>query len=172
VGRGQGQAAEPVIEEVVDALRVYLGDSLRGIALFGSRARGDARPESDWDLLVVADGLPSSLLDRSRMLRQVLRLQALAQQLGFEEHVRSDYGDAGRWITPWELFGEQDARRAIAIARAAMAGSAWIHAQSGAGRYPRAARRAGTRPPRHPYPVFTVTDPGVHVALIFAFTVE
>ncbi len=34
------------------------------IWLFGSRARGDAGPESDWDLLVVVpDGLSDSALD-------------------------------------------------------------------------------------------------------------
>jgi predicted nucleotidyltransferase len=60
------------VKEVVEALREHLGASLRGVVLFGSRARGDARPESDWDLLVVADGLPASLLGRSRMLRDTL----------------------------------------------------------------------------------------------------
>ncbi len=63
---------EHPVQEVVAALRAYLGDSLLGVALFGSRARGDNRPESDWDLLVLADGLPASLLARSRMLRSAL----------------------------------------------------------------------------------------------------
>ena len=32
--------------------------------LFGSRARGDARPDSDWDLLaVVEDGVPEEMTD-------------------------------------------------------------------------------------------------------------
>ena len=60
------------VEEVLGALREHLGASLRGVVLFGSRARGDARPESDWDLLVVAEGLPASPLERSRMLRDAL----------------------------------------------------------------------------------------------------
>lgn len=63
------------VMEVVGALRERLGDSLRGVVLFGSRARGDARPGSDWDLLVVARGLPDSLLERSRMLRNTLPAQ-------------------------------------------------------------------------------------------------
>ena len=50
----------------------------------------------------------------------VERLQELSRQLGFEEHVRSDYGDEARGITPWELFQEADAQRAIAIARRAV----------------------------------------------------
>ena len=50
----------------------------------------------------------------------VERLQDLSRQLGFEEHVRSDYGDEARGITPWELFTEPDARRAIETARRAI----------------------------------------------------
>jgi predicted nucleotidyltransferase len=60
------------LKDVVIALHEHLGASLRGVVLFGSRARGDARPESDWDLLLVADGLPGSILERSRMLRNAL----------------------------------------------------------------------------------------------------
>ena len=48
------------------------------------------------------------------------RLQELSRQLGFEEHVRSDYGDEARGITPWELFQETDGQRAIEIARRAV----------------------------------------------------
>lgn len=50
----------------------------------------------------------------------VEHLQELSRQLGFEEHVRSDYGDEARGITPWELFQEADAQRAIEIARRAV----------------------------------------------------
>jgi len=60
------------VKEVVVALQEHLGASMRGLVLFGSRARGDARPESDWDLLVIADGLPASPLDRTRTLRNAL----------------------------------------------------------------------------------------------------
>lgn len=37
-------------------LRDALGDDLRALWLYGSRARGEAHPESDVDLLVIADG--------------------------------------------------------------------------------------------------------------------
>ena len=60
------------LQEVVETLRREFGSALRGVVLFGSRARGKARPESDWDLLVVAEGLPSSLLERARALRRLL----------------------------------------------------------------------------------------------------
>jgi predicted nucleotidyltransferase len=38
-----------------DGLARRFGDRVRDLRLFGSRARGDARPESDADLLVVLD---------------------------------------------------------------------------------------------------------------------
>lgn len=44
-------------QAVLDALVKALVDALRPmrIVLFGSRARGEAKPDSDWDLLVVAE---------------------------------------------------------------------------------------------------------------------
>jgi HEPN domain-containing protein len=50
----------------------------------------------------------------------VERLRDLTQELGFEEHIRSDYGEEARGTTPWELFHEPDARRAIELARQAL----------------------------------------------------
>ncbi|MCD6488292.1 MAG: nucleotidyltransferase domain-containing protein [Desulfurococcales archaeon] len=35
------------------------GVKVRGIILFGSRARGDYREDSDWDLLIVVGGSPN-----------------------------------------------------------------------------------------------------------------
>lgn len=32
-----------------------LSDSVSDVILFGSRARGDARPDSDWDLLILVN---------------------------------------------------------------------------------------------------------------------
>jgi len=37
------------------------------VVLFGSRARGEATEESDWDLLIIVEGLPRSPLDRRRL---------------------------------------------------------------------------------------------------------
>ncbi len=45
-----------------------MGDKLVSLALFGSVARGQARPTSDIDLVVVAEGFPKSLRDRRRPL--------------------------------------------------------------------------------------------------------
>jgi predicted nucleotidyltransferase len=44
-----------------------LGDRLDRVVLFGSRSRGDADPESDFDLLVTVQSLQET--DRKRVLR-------------------------------------------------------------------------------------------------------
>lgn len=45
-----------VVERFASRLDNELGEDLRGLWLYGSRARGTAHPESDVDLLVIADG--------------------------------------------------------------------------------------------------------------------
>jgi predicted nucleotidyltransferase len=45
-----------VVKHLVSRLDEELGDDLRGLWLYGSRARRTAHPESDVDLLVIADG--------------------------------------------------------------------------------------------------------------------
>jgi len=48
-----------VIEGVVISVSREEGVDVKSIILFGSRARGDYREDSDWDLLVVVGGSPS-----------------------------------------------------------------------------------------------------------------
>jgi predicted nucleotidyltransferase len=59
-------------EQAVAALREGLGKRLVAVVLFGSRARGDANPESDWDLLILAEGLPENLLERHLFVSRLL----------------------------------------------------------------------------------------------------
>ncbi len=44
------------VQLLASRLQDVLGDDLRALWLYGSRARGEAHPESDVDLLVIADG--------------------------------------------------------------------------------------------------------------------
>ena len=46
----------------------------------------------------------------------VERLSEQAEMLGFDVHVQTDYGDEMEGVTPWELFNDDDARSALAIA--------------------------------------------------------
>lgn len=54
-----------LLEEIVRRI-VAVADPDR-IVLFGSRARGDAAPDSDWDFLVVKSGVPH----RRRLAQQI-----------------------------------------------------------------------------------------------------
>ncbi len=52
--------------------------------------------------------------------KYVERLSEQAEMLGFDVHVQTDYGDEMEGVTPWELFNEDDARSALAIAEEAV----------------------------------------------------
>ena len=45
-----------LLARIKAALTGVFGDRLKGVLLFGSEARGDARPDSDIDVLVLLDG--------------------------------------------------------------------------------------------------------------------
>ncbi len=51
---------------------------------------------------------------------QVEKLAECAELLGPDVHVKSDYGDEESERSPWELFGEPDARRALDLAEEAV----------------------------------------------------
>ncbi len=59
---------EAALRELVTHYRSRLGDGLEGIVLYGSRARGDAHPDSDLDLLLVTKTLPSDPFERACLL--------------------------------------------------------------------------------------------------------
>ena len=59
--------AEEVGRSVAGELRELYGERLRSVLLFGSRARGDAHPEADIDLMVVLDRVDSVWEELRRM---------------------------------------------------------------------------------------------------------
>ena len=64
-------AADPILTRFRAALVELYGDRLDQIVLFGSRARGDATPESDYDIAVFL----SAFTDRWRELDRLADLR-------------------------------------------------------------------------------------------------
>lgn len=65
---GIEQVPEPyraLVKELLQALKAELGDRLVSLVVFGSVARGEARPDSDVDVLIIAEGLPRGRIKRS-----------------------------------------------------------------------------------------------------------
>ena len=50
-----------LLAKIKSALQAAHGPRLRGVVLYGSRARGDAQADSDWDVMVLLEG-PIQLL--------------------------------------------------------------------------------------------------------------
>ncbi len=49
------KSSDEILREFLAVMRGRLGERLRQVLLFGSRGRGDASVESDFDLLIVLD---------------------------------------------------------------------------------------------------------------------
>lgn len=86
--------------QITSALRAGLGNRLVAVILFGSRARGEASDSSDWDMLVIAEGLPKKVFERRALLLPSLppRYRGAISMLAktpdeFEAHLPSLYLD-------------------------------------------------------------------------------
>ncbi len=91
---------EQVLRPLVESLKAGLGQNLIAVVLFGSRARGETRKVSDWDLFLLARSLPTSPMKRYAYVRGLSRvpleggISYLAKtQREFEEGFPSFYLD-------------------------------------------------------------------------------
>jgi hypothetical protein len=100
----EGEVAK-ALATFAEAVRAHYGDGLKGLYLFGSRARGDHRPDSDADVAVVlADGDWVEWIERRKLNR-------LAYDAGF---------DCGLDIQPWPVsFAEWTSERATPLVKSA-----------------------------------------------------
>jgi hypothetical protein len=74
------------VERLVERLRARVGDRLVSLVVYGSRARGTHRADSDLDVLIVVRDLPRPRVERHALLRPIK--QAIDQ-----EHRQVRWGD-------------------------------------------------------------------------------
>lgn len=89
------QRYHPVLKSLLE----NFGQHLQWVVLFGSQARGEARPESDHDLFIVVDDLPLEPLARQRCVRTVL-LPILADLPGVINFVAKRPNEVAANLTP------------------------------------------------------------------------
>jgi uncharacterized protein len=61
-------ADDPVMRRLHAALEAIYGDRLERVVLFGSRARGEARPDSDYDVAVFIRGFDNRWQEIDRIV--------------------------------------------------------------------------------------------------------
>ena len=90
------------LNDVVGVFKDHLGPDLIAIVLYGSWARGESRPGSDVDLLVIARNLPRDRFERVTYVHQMVvgrfrrRISVLAKEpVEFEGYFPSLYLDIG-----------------------------------------------------------------------------
>ena len=71
-----GKKIKEVLRPLVESIREGMGQNLIAMVLFGSRARGEQRRSSDWDIFVLARSLPVSPMKRHAQLQSFHRDEA------------------------------------------------------------------------------------------------
>ncbi len=83
--RNLAQVPEPyrsILLKLVEVLELRFGDDLVSVVLFGSVARGEARPDSDVDLIIVIRNLPRGRFRRQDLFMEVEKeLEPLLKEL-------------------------------------------------------------------------------------------
>jgi predicted nucleotidyltransferase len=59
--------ADPILKRFREAVVALYGDRLERAVLYGSRARGDSRPDSDYDIAVFLRDMPDRWEDMKRL---------------------------------------------------------------------------------------------------------
>ena len=92
---------DPRLKEIANLLRAQFGIHLKRVLFFGSRARGDASPESDFDCLLIFDNVTPEikrqleelsskwLLDKGLVFAWVAVSEADLERLRYEPFLRN-----------------------------------------------------------------------------------
>lgn len=78
-----------LVNHLLEDLHRRFGADLVSVVLYGSTARGDCRPDSDIDLLIVSAALPQSKLERIRLVAPLV--EALRYNFEHARHKLAPY---------------------------------------------------------------------------------
>lgn len=96
-----------VLDDLLAAVEAEFGQSLVTLAVFGSVARGTATPESDLDVLIVADGLPDGRMNRvaaiDRVEETLVRLDAAHARLRISPVIKTPVEAARGSPLYWDM---------------------------------------------------------------------
>ena len=93
---------DPILTRVRDALRDMYGNNIDRIVLFGSRARGSARDDSDYDVAVFLKSLDDYAAERRRLGELRFRtMEETGQFLDIKAFRAESYAD--RIPLMWEV---------------------------------------------------------------------
>ena len=65
---------KPIIKKVKETLKEIYGERLKGVILYGSHARGDAKEGSDIDLIILLGKAETPVIERNRFFDRILEL--------------------------------------------------------------------------------------------------
>ncbi len=105
MAHAEKQADDPVLTFLRRRLNAVYGARLESVLLFGSRARGDARPDSDYDIAVFLRDLDDPRLEADRLAG--IGWEALRDK----GRLISPQGLSGRGSPPRNLDLEDDPQR-------------------------------------------------------------
>jgi predicted nucleotidyltransferase len=83
---------DPVLLEFRDAVARHFGSRLERIVLYGSRARGDARPDSDYDVAIFVRDLGNTWREFKSLAQLTIKL--LAER---DVEINASLYPAGHW---------------------------------------------------------------------------
>ena len=96
-----------VLEHIEDTVRDIMPLDAR-ILLFGSRARGDARPDSDWDILIILNKNKRTVQDINDYACPLMELgYSISEEINPIVYTKTEWDN--RRFTPLHEFVEREA---------------------------------------------------------------